>query len=227
MGLLTFRCWLGLAMAERIACVTCWTSAAGRVIEYIADCTKAAGTGTWIATLFVDASLTARAIRVDATFGTAVGRRPKVVGQARAGRCITLWSALGVRATRRGHTRINRLLLHNCSWWSRFRRNKRLGWNTNNTKWGKETLTGYGQAAVKGVASKASATRANWTVVEHTAECLLATRSRTGIYTLLGHTSLVRGTLRGDGALGATGWRRTNIFGQTRADRLLVEFPAL
>lgn len=93
--------------------------------------------------------------------------------------------------------------------------------------WERETLTRYGQAAVKGVASEASATRANGTVVEHTAKCLLTTRARTGIYTLLGHTSLVLRTLRGDGAFRATGWRSTNIFGQTRADGLLVEFSAL
>lgn len=92
---------------------------------------------------------------------------------------------------------------------------------------GRETLTGYGQAAVEGVASEASATGANGTVVEYTAQSLLATRARTGIDTLLGHTRLVLGTLRGDGALGATGWRRTNIFGQARADRLLIEFSTL
>lgn len=51
-----------MAVAERIARVTRWTGAAGRVIQYIADGTKAAGTGTRIATLLVDASLTARAI---------------------------------------------------------------------------------------------------------------------------------------------------------------------
>lgn len=115
-----------MAVAERIACVTRWTGAAGRVIQHIADGTKAAGTGTRIATLLVDASLTARAIGVDATFGTAVGRSSTVVGQARAGWCITLWSALGIGATRRGHTRINWLFLHNCSWWGRFKRNKQV-----------------------------------------------------------------------------------------------------
>lgn len=73
-----------MTVAERITSVTRWTSAAGRVIEHIADGTKTAGTGTRIATLFVNASLTAWAVRVDAAFGTAVGWSSTVTGQAGA-----------------------------------------------------------------------------------------------------------------------------------------------
>jgi hypothetical protein len=94
------------AVGERVSCISFRTSAHWRVIYNIALGSCAARSRTRVATPLPHAGSVAGTFRVNAAFGSAVGRYAHVISQARARRGTSDISALGVGSARRRRTRV-------------------------------------------------------------------------------------------------------------------------
>lgn len=103
--LLTWR-RLREAVGEGVPCISFRTSAHWRVIHDIALGPCTARSRARVATPLPHASSVASTFRVNAAFGSAVGRYAHVIRQARTGRGTSNISALRVWSARRRHTRV-------------------------------------------------------------------------------------------------------------------------
>lgn len=96
-----------MTAGERIADVPFFTGTHGHVIVHSAPSIQAAGAGTRISTLFVDAGLLAGTVRADNALGATVGRHSDVTIEARTRRITAGILALRIRPTRRGYARMD------------------------------------------------------------------------------------------------------------------------
>ncbi len=173
------------------------------MIDHLAVGVGAAGAGTRVNTLLIDAGRVAGTVRVDDTLGPAVGRHAHIVGQAGAGRDVVGVAALGVGTAGAGQAGIYR---------PRHRRRRR-DFNA--------------RALAEGIPRVAGRTLTDGVVIGHLAAGVVATRSRTGVHALLIDAGGELGAVRADHTLGPAVGRGALVAGQAGAHAHTVHLPVL
>lgn len=154
-----------------------------------------------VAAALGDARLVRRTVRVDDALGPAVGRRAKVVGQARARRAVADGTALGVQAARRRIARVDTFGGGFVAWRRRLAPHKRIA-------------DQIGRAAADRI------------VVDHLAVGGDAARAGARVGALEFVARLVGRALGVDGAFGLAVGRRADVLVDARADGDAVSFVA-
>lgn len=152
-----------LAANERIACVSHWATTYGIVIDNCALGTYSTCSRAWVTALLVYASLILGTVRIEHTFGPAVGRTSDVADNARAYALTIYFTTLAIGTTWGGMAGIGMYGI--------------LSWD--------------GSAVDEGVASHIWGTRTSCHVIYNSTNRILTADSRTGVDAFISDASLV------------------------------------